>query len=106
DHPAADQLVNGAKATIEETRKFLVDKGIVTVPSEVRPIVEETPSYARAGSFASMSTPGAFETKATEAYYFVTPVEPGWTAEEKDLHLRLFNPAVMKIITIHGVFPG
>ena len=106
DHPAAGELVSAAKATLEETRQFLIDHHIVTVPSEVRPIVEETPSFARSGSFASMSSPGAFETKAKEAYYFVTPVEPGWTAQEKDLHLRLFNPSVMKIITIHEVFPG
>ena len=106
DHPQPDQLVAGAKATLEQTRQFLIDHNIVTVPSEVRPIVEETPSYARSGSFASMSSPGAFETKATEAYFFVTPVEPGWTTEEKDLHLRLFNPAVMKLIAIHEAFPG
>jgi uncharacterized protein (DUF885 family) len=106
DHPQADELISAAKATLEETRQFLIAKNIVSVPSEVRPIVEETPSYARSGSFASMSSPGAFETKATEAYYFVTPVEPGWSAAEKDLHLRLFNPAVMKLITIHEAFPG
>ena len=38
--------------------------------------VAETPQFMRATSFASMDTPGPFETKATEAYYYVTPVEP------------------------------
>jgi hypothetical protein len=106
DHPAAGQLVDAAKATLEETRQFLIDQHIVTVPGNERPAVEETPSYARSGSFASLSSPGAFEAVAKEAYYFVTPVEPRWTDAEKDLHLRLFNPAVMKMITIHEAFPG
>ena len=49
--------------------QFLIDKKIVTIPSEVRPTILETPPYARNGGFASMDTPGAYETKATEAFY-------------------------------------
>ena len=52
----------------------LIDNKIVTMPSEVRVKVEETPAYARATSSASMDTPGPFETKANEAYYYITPV--------------------------------
>jgi uncharacterized protein (DUF885 family) len=53
-----------------------------------------------------MSTPGAYETRATEAYYYVTPVEPGWDERTKDEHLSLFSPPIMKIITLHEAFPG
>ena len=83
-----------------------MDKKIVTIPSEVRPTIAETPPYARNGSFASMDTPGAYETKATEAFYYVTPPEKDWTAKQKEEHLRLFNAPVMQIITIHEAFPG
>jgi uncharacterized protein (DUF885 family) len=31
-----------------------------------------------------MDTPGPFETKATEAYYYVTPVEPEWPEQQKE----------------------
>jgi hypothetical protein len=47
DHPTEADLLNSAKRTIEKTRQFLIDKHIVTIPSEVRPRVEETPPYAR-----------------------------------------------------------
>ena len=67
---------------------------------------QETPPYARDGSFASMDTPGAYETKATEAFYYVTPPEKDWDAKHKEEHLRLFNAPVMQIITIHEAFPG
>src|SRR6185436_4802919 len=50
--------------------------------------------------------PGAFETKAREAFYYVTPPEKEWDAQHKEEHLRLFNPPVMKIITIHEAYPG
>jgi len=49
-------------------RKFVVDHHIVTLPSQVRAEVKETPDFMRATSFASMDTPGLFEKKATEAY--------------------------------------
>ncbi|MBV9122784.1 MAG: DUF885 domain-containing protein [Planctomycetes bacterium] len=106
DHPAEGDLVPAARRTIEKTRQFLIDHHIVTVPSEVRPTVLETPPFARNGAYASMDTPGAYETRATEAFYYVTPTEKDWTPEHKEQHLRLFNTAVMQIITIHEAFPG
>lgn len=106
DHPGEADLIPSARRTIEKARRFLVDRHIVTVPSEVRPTVLETPPFARNGSFASMDTPGAYETKATEAFYYVTPPEKDWSAEQKEEHLRLFNAPVLQIITIHEAFPG
>ncbi|MFL5244391.1 MAG: DUF885 domain-containing protein [Gemmataceae bacterium] len=106
DHPTADDLIPSTKRTIEKCRQFLIDKHIVTVPSEVRPTVLETPPYARNGGFASMDTPGPFETMATEAFYYVTPPEKDWDAKHVEEHLRLFNKPVTQIITIHEAFPG
>jgi uncharacterized protein (DUF885 family) len=106
DHPAEADLIPAARRTIERIRSFIVDKRIVTIPSAVRPTVLETPPYARNGSFASMDTPGAYETKATEAFYYVTPPEKDWSAEQKEQHLRLFNAPVLQIITVHEAFPG
>ena len=106
EHPKAADLIPSAKSTIEGMRQFLVDHKIVSIPSDVRPNVAETPPYARNGSFASMDTPGAFETKATEAFYYVTPPEKDWDAKHVDEHMRLFNPSVMALITVHEAFPG
>jgi uncharacterized protein (DUF885 family) len=106
DHPSEADLILSARRTVAKARQFLIDRHIVAIPSEVRPTVLETPPYARDGSFASMDSPGAFETKATEAFYYVTPTEKDWDAKHKEEHLRLFNKPVMQIITIHEVFPG
>lgn len=106
EHPTAADLIPSAKSTVEGLRQFLIDHKIVDIPSEVRPIVTETPPYARSGSFASMDTPGAYETKATEAFYYVTPPEKDWDAKHVEEHLRLYNKSVMNIITVHEVFPG
>lgn len=106
DHPSKTTLLDATRATLEGTRQFLIDHQIVDIPSDVRPIVAETPPYARVGTFASMDTPGAFEAKATEAFYYVTPVEADWDSAHAEEHLRLYNRAVMNIITIHEAFPG
>jgi uncharacterized protein (DUF885 family) len=83
-----------------------VDHDIVTIPSEVRVQVEETPPYARGGSFASMSTPGPYETQAVEAYYYVTPVEPTWDAKHQEEHLRFYNKYIVAMINVHEAYPG
>jgi uncharacterized protein DUF885 len=106
DHPSEGSLIPDAKQTIEGIVEFIKAHDIVTIPSDVRPHIEETPPYARSGSFASMDTPGPYETKATEAFYYVTPPETGWDAKHKEEHLRAFNRATMSIITVHEAYPG
>jgi uncharacterized protein (DUF885 family) len=106
EHPTADDLIPSVRRSVEAARVFLVDKRIVTVPSEVRCKIEETPPYARSGSFASMDIPGPYETKATEAFYYVTPVEKDWSREHAEEHLRLYNPPVVAMINVHEAYPG
>jgi uncharacterized protein (DUF885 family) len=105
-HPTADDLIPAVRRSVEAARQFVIDRDLVTIPSDVRPRVEPTPAYARGTGFASMDTPGPFETRATEAFYYVEPVEPDWDAKHKEEHLRLFNLPVVGLINIHEAFPG
>jgi uncharacterized protein (DUF885 family) len=106
DHPTADDLIPSVQRSVEAARQYLIEKDLVTIPSEVRPRIEETPPYARNGGFASMDTPGPYESKATEAFYYVTPVETDWDANHVDEHLRLFNSPVVAMINVHEAYPG
>ena len=56
----------------------MIEKQIVTIPSPVLPILEETPPFMRALTFASMDTPGPYETVAKEAFFNVTLPEKDW----------------------------
>jgi hypothetical protein len=105
-HPSAEELVSSVAESVEDARRYLVEKDLVTIPSEVRPRIQETPPYARSGGYASMDTPGPYETKATEAFYYVTPVEKEWPAKAKEEHLKLFNPFVASDINVHEAWPG
>jgi hypothetical protein len=106
EHPTAEDLIPSVKRRLEAARQFAVARDLVTFPSEVRPRVEETPPYARSGTFASMDTPGPYETHATEAFYYVTPVEADWDAKHRDEHLRAFSPFTVDLIDIHEAYPG
>jgi uncharacterized protein (DUF885 family) len=105
-HPTETSLIPDAKKTVEGIIDFIRQRNIVTIPSETRPTIMETPPYARSGVFASMDTPGPYETRATEAFYYVTPPEEDWDAKHKEEHLKLYNPPIMDIITIHEAYPG
>src|SRR5262249_23441695 len=105
-HPTEHDLIPSVRRSVEAARRYLIDRGIVTIPSEVRPSIEETPPYARSGSFASMDTPGPYESKATQAYYYVTPVEKDWDAKHVEEHLRLYNAPVVAMINVHEAYPG
>ncbi len=105
-HPTEASLIPDTKKTIEGIVQFIRDKKIVTIASDIRPTIMETPPYARSGTFASMDTPGPYETKATEAFYYVTPPEKDWDAKHKEEHLRGYNPPVLSIISIHEAYPG
>jgi uncharacterized protein (DUF885 family) len=106
EHPTAENLIPEVKKNVEAIRKFLTDKNIVTMPANVNLVVTETPQYARATSTASNDDPGPFETKATEAFYYVTPVDPSWTPQQKEDWLRQFDYYTTDNVTIHEAYPG
>jgi uncharacterized protein (DUF885 family) len=105
DHPTAKQLIPDTAAMLEEIRQFLIDRDLITVPSDVRCKVEETPEFMRWG-FAFMDPPGPFEEKATEAYYYVTPVEEEWTEQQQEEWLRRFNYPTLRDVSVHEAYPG
>jgi uncharacterized protein (DUF885 family) len=106
EHPTPDSLLADINKDLEAIRKFVVTRKLVTIPSEIRARVKETPQYRRATSFASMDTPGAFEKRATEAYYYVTPPESDWPSVQKDEWLTAFNFYTTDLVSIHEVYPG
>jgi len=58
NHPAPDKLLDAFRATFNSLLGYIRAHHLVTVPSDVRPTVEETPPFMRATTFASMDSPG------------------------------------------------
>ena len=106
DHPAPDQLLDAFREDLAGIRQYIVDKNIVTIPSRVPPIVQETPPFARALTFASMDTPGPYETVAKEAFFNVTVPEHDWPKARTESFMGQFNRATMIAVAVHEVYPG
>jgi len=106
DHPTEQNLIPDTAKDLDTIRQFVIDRRLISLPSLVRARVAETPQFMRATSFASMDSPGPFETKATEAYYYVTPTEPDWPAQQKEEWLTAFNYYTTDIVSVHEVYPG
>ena len=104
-HPTAEGLIPDTRDMLEDIRQALIDHDIIGLPSEERCQVTETPSYMRY-AFAAMDSPGGLEEVATEAFYYVTPVEPDWTPRQQEEWLSNFNYHTLEIISIHEVYPG
>ncbi|MBS1851730.1 MAG: DUF885 domain-containing protein [Acidobacteria bacterium] len=106
DHPAPGKLLQTFRDTLGSLTQFIAQKDIVTIPSQVPPIVEETPPFERALTTASMDTPGAYETKATEALFNVTLPDPRWKPAKIEEWMQSFNRGTIISTAIHEVYPG
>ncbi len=105
-HPAPDQLLNSFRATFDGLIAFIREKHIITIPSDVRPILEETPPFMRATTFASMDTPGAYERHATEAYFNVTLPGAHDTPQQIAGRMASFNIGTIVSTSVHEAYPG
>jgi uncharacterized protein (DUF885 family) len=106
DHPKPDELLQSFRNTFDGLIGFIRTKKIITIPSDVQPILEETPPFMRATTFASMDTPGAYEQVAKEAYFNVTLPEASWAPADKEELMEAFNVGTIVSTSVHEAYPG
>jgi len=106
DHPAPAALLDSVRATLDGLANFIKARQIITIPSDVRPILRETPPFMRATTFASMDTPGPYEATANEAYFNVTLPDPTWDAKRINGFMAQFNYPLISNVAVHEAYPG
>lgn len=101
--PEASEVLAFATKQADEMRAFIVANDIVTIPSEDKAIVKESPPFQRWNS-AFLNRPGAFEKTALPAFYYISPPDPKWPAAEQ----RAYIPSRDDLLftTVHEVWPG
>ncbi len=105
-HSTAASLIQDTSNLLEEIRQYIIDHDLVSIPSEERCKVTETPTFARGVFTAAMDSPGPFETGSKQALYYVTPVDQQWSPERQEQWLRYLNTASLKAISVHEAYPG
>ena len=105
-HPPADKLLDAYRQVVVQLRDYITAHKIVTIPTQTLPIVEETPPFARALTFASMDTPGPYEMVAKEAFFNITLPEKSWSKERQDEFMRGEHRGAILSTAIHEAYPG
>ena len=60
----------------------------------------------RATTFASMDTPGPYESVAQEAYFNGTLPDPDWDQQHTEGFMAQFNYPVISNVAVHEAYPG
>jgi uncharacterized protein (DUF885 family) len=106
DHPKSDALLASIQSHLSGLKEYCIDHAIVSMPSTQKLKVEETPPFMRALVFAAMDTPGPFEKKCRDAFYYATLAEKDWPDERTEEHLRQFSKDIIITTSVHEAYPG
>ena len=100
--PDASELIAEATRIMDESRRFVIERNLVTVPTEDRAVVEESPPFMRWNA-AFLNMPGPFDT-VQQGFYYVTLPDPTWPQAEQDEYI--FPLGTLLATTVHEVYPG
>ena len=94
--------VEGARNQLTDLKQFLIDKDIVTIPSDEEALVDEAPPYRRF-NLAYIEIPGTYEEDLPSVYY-IAPPDPSWSEEERGAYVP--GVADLLFVSVHEVWPG
>lgn len=105
DHPSSDELTQTASSQVEQLRKFVAEKNLLTIPSDETPKVRTLAPFTGGLRFARLDNPGLAE-KTTTSFYTVTLPDASWPPARKEQHLRALNRSLLPLLSIHEIYPG
>ena len=105
DQAKPDELVPLASTLTSELRKFVADKGLVTIPTDEPPNARVLKPLAQALLLARLDSPGPLE-NSTTSFYTITLPDPAWSESRKQQHLRMLNRSALPVLSIHETYPG
>lgn len=94
--------VEFARVQVEETRAFLIEQDLVTIPGNERALVAESPPYKRSNA-AYINIPGPYE-KNQPSVYYISPPNPEWSEEVQQAYI--LGESSLLFISVHEVWPG
>lgn len=94
--------VAAARAQIVESRAFLDQTNLVSIPGNEEALVEVAPPYARS-NFAYIAIPGPWEANQPSIYY-IAPPDPAWSEDVQRDYIA--GEADLLFTSIHEVWPG
>lgn len=103
DHPDSDGVIHEAQQQVDEVLAFSRRHDLVPY-HDGECLVGPSPEALRS-AMAWMAAGGPYEDDAP-AWYWITPPESSWPAEEQAEWLQVFSATTLPAITVHEVSPG
>ena len=104
EHPEADDLLDFCRAENARIEAFCLEHDLIGLAEEPLEI-QWTPVFLRAFAGAMLSSPGPLD-RTQKAFFAITPMPDGWSAEERESNLREDNDRMLRVLTIHEAVPG
>ena len=101
----ASTLVADTAGMLAELRRFWEQRDVVTLPQGVDCRVIPTPSFM-SWVTAAYESPGPLDPDGLEHHYFITTVDPTWSATQAEQWLTHLNLPCLENISVHEVLPG
>lgn len=106
DHPSARDLLATYRREMARARRFVQEKGIVTIPEgETLRIRPTPPSMRPVIPYAAYMMPGPLE-KKQEGIFLVTPVDRFASRKAREEKLRGHHHAKIPVTALHEAYPG
>ena len=102
DHKPLDGSVISARDQLTETRKFVVEQDLVSIPGDEEAKVDVAPPYARS-NFAYINIPGPWA-KNEPSVYYISPPNPAWPEDVQADYIA--GEADLMFTSVHEVWPG
>ena len=103
DHPDGAGVISSARYWTERAIEFTKSRDLMPVNDGVC-LVGEAPE-SRRWAMAMISTNAPAERDAP-SWYWITPPDPSWPAEQAEEWLEVFSATTLPAITVHEVAPG
>jgi len=101
-HKPAENTVAAARKQLVTLRRFVAERGVVSIPSTELAGVGEAPPYRRYNT-AYINIPGPYD-RGMPSTYYVAPPDPSWTPEQRAGYIP--GVANLWFISAHEVWPG
>lgn len=103
-HPARDQVVEDAKASLKVATDFVREKDLVTLADSPVDVIL-MPEFQRGVAVAYCDSPGPLD-KNLKTFYAISPIPDDWSDAQADSFLREYNGKMIHLLSIHEGIPG
>ena len=104
-HGTPESIVEDVRSTVADIKGFIASREILTLPEPDRCRIEAMPVFMRGNSMAYLNPAPPLDPSGGSEYA-LSPPPPSWDADRVESFLREYNPAMLRILTIHEAYPG